>query len=154
MSDALQLHLVLEPFGPAGAFFLTDEQVESLQGGRKNPPVVVRVNDGSAALRVARMGGRNAIGVRKELRAELGLVIGGAYDVEVSLDDEPREVEVPDDLAARLADEPEARAFFEGLSYTKRKEFAAWLTDAKRAETRSARLEKTMELLRAGKSKG
>jgi uncharacterized protein YdeI (YjbR/CyaY-like superfamily) len=39
---------------------------------------------------------------------------------------------------------------FEGLSYTHRKEYARWVEDAKKPETRQRRVEKTIELLRAG----
>jgi uncharacterized protein YdeI (YjbR/CyaY-like superfamily) len=36
------------------------------------------------------------------------------------------------------------------LSYTHRKEYAQWVQDAKKPETRQRRVEQTIELLRAG----
>jgi uncharacterized protein YdeI (YjbR/CyaY-like superfamily) len=58
---------------------------------------------------------------------------------------------VPADLAEALAQDEEARAGFDGLSYTHRKEWVRWIEEAKKAETRAARLTKTVESLREGK---
>ena len=44
-----------------------------------------------------------------------------------------------------------ARATFDGLSYTHRKEWVRWIEEAKKAETRATRLTKTVESLREGK---
>ena len=57
---------------------------------------------------------------------------------------------VPADLAAALAPDETARANFDGLSYTHRKEWVRWIEEAKKAETRATRLAKTVESLRAG----
>ena len=56
-----------------------------------------------------------------ENRAGAGVEAGDEIEVDLALDTAPREVEVPADLAAALADEPEARAFFDGLSYSNRR---------------------------------
>ncbi|USG68240.1 YdeI/OmpD-associated family protein [Brevibacillus ruminantium] len=58
-----------------------------------------------------------------------------------------RVVIVPDDLQAALVQSPQAQTFFEGLSYTNRKEYVRWVTDAKREETRLSRIQKTVERL-------
>jgi uncharacterized protein YdeI (YjbR/CyaY-like superfamily) len=55
------------------------------------------------------------------------------------------------DLADALAHDDEARQFFDTLAYTHRKEWARWIEDAKKADTRSARVTKAIEALRAGK---
>ena len=44
-----------------------------------------------------------------------------------------------------------ARATFDGLSYTHRKEWVRWIEEAKKPETRATRLAKTVESLREGK---
>ena len=67
------------------------------------------------------------------------------------LDTGPREVEVPADLAEALAHDDVARANFDGMSYTHRKEWVRWIEEAKKAETRATRLAKTVESLHAGK---
>jgi uncharacterized protein YdeI (YjbR/CyaY-like superfamily) len=75
---------------------------------------------------------------------------GEQVDVDIELDTEPREVEVPADLAEALAHDSPARATFDGLSYTHRKEWVRWIEEAKKAETRATRLGKAVESLHAG----
>jgi hypothetical protein len=50
---------------------------------------------------------------------------------------------------ARLDRDDEARTAFESLSYFHRKEYADWIVEAKREETRRRRVAKTLERLRA-----
>ena len=73
------------------------------------------------------------------------------WKVPVGKDREERIVTVPDDLKERFAAEPGAAERFDALSYTNRKEFVRWIEDAKRAETRSDRLRKTILLLSQGR---
>jgi len=70
--------------------------------------------------------------------------------VEMELDDAPREVDVPQELASALADAPGARSAFDTLSFTHRKEYAGWIAEAKREETRRTRVEKAVAMLRGG----
>ncbi len=62
-----------------------------------------------------------------------------------------RFVEVPRDLARALRGAPAARAFFDGLSYTHRKDYATWVSGARRPETRARRVEDAIRLLTARK---
>jgi uncharacterized protein YdeI (YjbR/CyaY-like superfamily) len=62
-----------------------------------------------------------------------------------------REVVVPVDLAAALAAQPSVQTFFDQLSFTHRKEWVRWIEDAKKPETRQARLTKTIEELGEGR---
>ena len=57
----------------------------------------------------------------------------------IELDRAPREVEVPGALATALAADPQAAAAFDRLAFTHRKEFARWIVEAKRDETRQRR---------------
>lgn len=59
-------------------------------------------------------------------------------------------VVVPDDLAEAFRVNPIAADFFATLSYSNRKEYVQWITEAKREETRSARVVKTVEKLLQG----
>jgi hypothetical protein len=151
MADALQLTAALEKRGPAGAFILTDEQVQLLGGGRKAFGVRVVVNDRSLELRLARMGGENLIGVARAVREQAGLEIGAVYAVEIAADDGPRPVDVPEDLAAALAAEPSVDAAFAALAASHRKEFVRWVGEAKREATRTDRIAKTVEMVREGR---
>ena len=143
----LRLHTVLEPMGPAGAIVLDDEQVASLSSA-KAFPVVVTVGERTARLRLARMGGKNLIGFSKAVRAELGVELGDEFDAVIAPDAEERTVEVPEVLAAALEADPVARSAFEDLSYSRRKEIARSIAEAKQDATRQRRLEKVLAELR------
>src|SRR3954469_8622793 len=149
----LRIAAALEPRGPAGAFVLTDEQVATVGGGRKTFPVRVTVNGRALALRLARMGGENMIGMSKAARAEAGVEIGSSYAVEIPLREAVRVVEVPPDLGAALGADPEVQAAFDALSYTHRKEFVRWVSEAKKDATRSERVAGTVEMVRTGRTR-
>jgi hypothetical protein len=151
MGEILTLTLTLEPRGPAGAFVLSEEQVAALAGGRKAFPVRVSVNGVTLPLRLARMGGENLIGLARAAREQAGVSIGSAYQVEIVADAGERGVEVPEDLAGALAGDVKARAAFEALAPSHRKEFVRWVGEAKRDATRAQRVAKTVEMLRSGR---
>lgn len=144
----MEITTTLVPRGPAGAIVLDDDQVAALGGGAKVFPVKVTVNGKSAPLRLARMGGENLIGFRKDIRAELGVEIGDELDVVIERDDTPREIAIPDELRQALDADPAAKAAFEALAPTHRKEHARSVADAKRPETRARRLAAVLEALR------
>ncbi|MFC0567450.1 YdeI/OmpD-associated family protein [Plantactinospora siamensis] len=150
MGELLTLTLTLQPRGPAAAFVLSDEQVSAVGEGRKAFPVRVVVNGVTLPLRLARMGGENMIGLARAAREQAGLTIGSAYQVEISADLAVRSVEVPEDLAVVLAGDAKARAAFDSLTYSHRKEFVRWISETKRDTTRAQRVAKTVEMLRAG----
>lgn len=125
-----------------------DDVVEVLGGG-KRPPVVVTVEGYTYRTTVAPMGGAFWIPLAAEHREAAGVAADQEVDVRIVLDTAPREVLVPDDLAAAF-DEP-VRATFDALAYSHRKEWVRWVEDAKKPETRAARIGKTVESLRSGK---
>jgi hypothetical protein len=127
---------------------LDDDEVARVGGGRKAFPVRVTVNGHTLRLRVARMGGENMIGFSKAARQEAGLEPGDEIDVEIALDDAPREVEVPAGLQTALDGDPDARRAFDALSFTHRKEYARWVAEAKKPETRDRRIAETLERLK------
>jgi len=85
----------------------------------------------------------------KAIRAETGKDIGDSLQVVLWKDEAERTVEVPEDLAALMKKE-KLLPFFEKLSYTHRKEYCRWITEAKKPETRARRLEKSVEMMRSG----
>ncbi|MDW4571250.1 YdeI/OmpD-associated family protein [Microbacterium sp. M3] len=143
----LQIHTVLAPMGPATAIELTDEQVAELGGG-KRAAVIVGIGGRTARVRLGVMDGRNLVGLSKAVRAELGVEIGDEVDATIDLDTAEREVEVPDDLAAAL-DAAGVRAAFDALTFSRRKELARGVTEAKRPETRERRVAAALEELSA-----
>ena len=72
-------------------------------------------------------------------------------DVDLELDTAPREVAVPDDFAAALDADPEARRTFDGLSYSNRSWHVLSIEGAKTDETRQRRIEKSIATLHEGR---
>ena len=144
----LHIHTVLVPFGPATAIELSDEQVAELGGG-KRAAVVVGIGGNTAQVRLGVMDGRNLIGLSKAVRALLGVEIGDEVDATVALDTAEREVDVPANLAVALDAEPRVRAAFDALSYSRRKELARGVAEAKRPETRERRIASALDELGA-----
>ena len=125
-----------------------DEVVEKLGSG-KRPPVVVTIGDYSYRTTVAPMGGSFWIPLAAEHREAAGLQAEQEVDVDIELDTAPRTVELPDDLSAAMDDA--ARTAFDVLAPSHQKEWVRWVTEAKKPETRSARIDKTVEGLKAGR---
>jgi hypothetical protein len=87
--------------------------------------------------------------VLKSIREQIGKSTGDTIEVVVWKDEAVRAVEVPPEFAKQLRKEG-LLAFFEQLSYTHRKEYCRWITEAKREETRLNRLAKAIEMLSKG----
>ena len=143
----------LEPRGPAAAVVLTDEQVDVLAGGRKAFPVRATINEHTWAGRVSRMGGEYLLGLNREVRTAAGVEAGDEVTVTIALDEAPREVDVPPQLARALDEDAAAKATFDALAFTHRKEFARWIAEAKKDETRERRVVEALRMLREGRTR-
>ncbi len=143
----------LQPRGPAAAVVLDDDQVAQVGEGAKRFPVVATVNGYTWRTSVARMKGEFLVGLSREVRQNAGAEAGDEVEVALELDEAPREVEVPEALAAALAADPEASASFERMAFTHRKEYARWVAEAKRDETRQRRVEQAVEMIRTGQTR-
>ena len=118
--------------------------------GEARAPVAGTVNGAPFRSRLSVYGGRTYLGLRKEIRDAAGIDVGDAVEVVIDRDDAPREVSVPDELVTALAADPEAKEAFDGLAFTHRKEYAEWIAEAKREETRARRVQKALEMLHSG----
>jgi hypothetical protein len=133
---ALSLRTTLEDNAPGLVIELPAEVIEQLGAGKR--PAVKATFNGSYEYhtRVAVYGGKYYLGLRKDVREAAMLAPGETVDLTLELDEEPREVVLPDDLAAGLRTDPE--------------EYVEWVTSAKRAETRQRRLAEVPSLLKRG----
>lgn len=122
------------------------EVVEAL-GGKGRIPVIATFDGVPYRGSIVRMGGGAVLGVRKAIMAEAGVSVGDSLTVVVRNDEAPREVEVPDDLAEALVRNDPARAAFEGLSFSHRREYVEAINEAKRPETRARRIERTIQAM-------
>ena len=150
---AIRMTTTLLPRGNACAVVLDDEQVAAVGEGRRRFPVVATVNGYTWRTSVARMGGEFLVGLNREVREGATVATGDTVDVALELDTAPREVEVPHALATALEGDPEARTAFDGLAFTHRKEFARWIEEAKREETRERRVGQALQMLREGRTR-
>jgi hypothetical protein len=148
---SIEIETTLLKRGPAAAVVLDEEQVAAVGEGAKRFPVLATVNGYAWRTSVTRMGGEFLAGLNREVREQAGVQAGDRVAVKLELDTAPREVEVPEALAQPLAADDVARAAFEAMAYTHRKEYARWIAGAKRQETRERRVATALEMLRQGK---
>ena len=125
-------HVVPLPFDGKAAF------------GEARPPVQGTVNGRPLRTRLAVYGGVTYLGLAKAFLEEAGLSIGDSVGVELERDDAPREVELPPELEAALAD-PEVRAAFDQARRSRTgASTREWVAEAKRPETRERRVTETV----------
>ena len=67
-------------------------------------------------------------------------------------DTEEWTIEPPEELAKAFRQSKEAKALWEKLAYTHRKEFAQWISGAKQEETRERRAAKAVSMMLAKKT--
>jgi hypothetical protein len=149
----IEIDTVQQKRGPAAAVVLDEAQVAAVGEGAKAFPVQVTINGHTWAGRVTRMRGEFLLGMSKAVRTAVKAEAGDAVTVRIALDGAPREVEVPEALRAGLAGDPNAQARYDALAFTHRKEFARWVGEAKREETRDRRVVQTLEMLRSGRTR-
>ncbi len=126
-----------------------DDVVEKLGAGKK-PPVVVTIGKHIYRSTVAVRGGRFMIPLSAEHREAAGVAAGDDVSVEITLDAEPRVIEVPADLAKALKSDAKAKATFEALAPSHKKRWVLSVLDAKTPETRQRRIDKAVSTLHAG----
>lgn len=91
------------------------------------------------------------LGVRKEIREALNKKIGDKVNVILGEDLEERTVDLPDELTVIFAKDKILNDKFEKFSYTHKKEYVNWINEAKKEETRKARVEKMITILKENK---
>nr|HEX4315391.1 YdeI/OmpD-associated family protein [Kofleriaceae bacterium] len=130
-----RIALVKLPFDPKATF------------GKARAPVVVTVR--GVELRTTTMiyGGTPYIGFRRDICEQAKLAVGMRVAIAVVADNAPRVVEPPAELAAALRATPAARAAWAALSFSHQREHAQAIAGAKRADTRAARVAKTLAML-------
>ena len=116
--------------------------------GSKRVPVKATINGAEYRGSIVRMGGRYMLGIPKAFRDAAGIKAGDNIVVTIEKDVAERTVDLPAELAAEFEKDKSLKEAWDKLSFTIRKENARDINDAKRPETRTKRLEKTLALLR------
>jgi hypothetical protein len=127
---------------------LPPEAREVLGGGRV--PVRVTIEGTSFRTTTQVRQGQLRIVVNADVRAEAGVEAGMEVTAAVVRDDGPRPVAIPVELTEALQRDPEASAAFDALAPSHRREWCRWVAEAKRADTRTTRADRTVAALRSG----
>jgi hypothetical protein len=118
--------------------------------GSTRAPVLCTINGVEYRSRLSVYAGTTYLGLRKDVREAAGVSVGDEVQVTMELDNGPREVAVSPALATALAGDDAASGAYDGLSFTHRKEYARWIAEAKRPETRERRVRRAIEMLNEG----
>lgn len=131
VGELLEIRL---PFDPRDVF------------GRARPPIVVTINGHRYRSTVAIMRGVTFVPLRRSHREAAGVIEGEPVEVTLTLDTAPRTVEPPDDLRAALV-AAGAWERWQQLAFTHHREHVDAVEGAKKAETRTRRIEKCVSML-------
>jgi hypothetical protein len=113
----------------------------------KRPQVLAHVNGVEYRSRLMVYGGQSYLGLRKDLLRQLEVEAGDRVQIELVEDHEERVVVEPPELTQALADDPAAQAAYQKLPFTHRNEYARWIDEGKKPETRADRVAKTIKRL-------
>lgn len=151
-SSKIKLRAQLELRGKTASGFVIPENVITELGAGKKPQVSIHIKGYTYRSSIASMGGEFMLPVSAEVRAKAGANAGEIIEIELELDTEPREVTIPDDFKKALEAKAEAKKHFDNLSYSNKRRLVIPIGDAKTAETRQRRIDKTVQLLSEGKA--
>ena len=152
MKDKIEFEALIESNDMGGAYVTIPFDVEKEFGAKRVKVKALFENKVEYRGTLVRMGSPDHIlGLRKDIREQIGKQPGDVVKVSLEKDTEPRVVVVPDDYQKILDSEPEVKIFFKQLSYTHKKEYVRWIEEAKRQETRERRMLKSIEMMKSGK---
>jgi hypothetical protein len=117
--------------------------------GRAKVPVKVTINGYTWRSTVGNRGGIQYIVVNADARRGAAVKAGDFVTIVLEPDSEKREIEVPIPLQRVLGTKLTQK--LNGLSFTHKKEFIVWYSEAKKDDTRARRVEKMKQMLSAGK---
>jgi hypothetical protein len=131
-----------------GAWVNIPFDVLEVYGTKGRVPVKALIDGEPYRGSLANMGGGcHRLGVLKALRAKIGKGEGDSVHVMLERDTEERTVEVPADFQKALHKSKAVKEIFETFAYSHRKEYVRLIEEAKRPETRAARIEKAVAMI-------
>ena len=144
----MQFTATIELGGKTATGIPVPEEVVLGLGRGKRVPVVVTVGGYSYRSTVAAYNGTYMLPLAAEHREAAGVAAGQEVVVDLEVDDAPREVQVPEDLARALSADGVTQAAFDRLSYSNKRRIVLSVEGAKAAETRARRIDKALTELR------
>jgi hypothetical protein len=133
--------------GQGGGHALVVPKEVAAQFSSRRPAVVALINGVEYRSRLAVYGGQSYLGLRKDLLRRLEVGVGDAVEVELVEDHQERVVVEPPELTEALAEHPAAKAAYEQLPHSHRTEYARWIEEGKKPETRADRVARTIKRL-------
>ena len=133
-----------------GAYVFFPFDVEKEFGTKGRVPVKATFNGVPYTGSLIKYGSpQHMLPMLKAIHEQAGVCPGDAVELDLWKDEELRTVEVPTQFKEAMK---EARVvpLFDRLSYTHRKEYCRWITEANTEETRLKRLKKAIEMLKNG----
>ena len=141
---------VIEAGDGGGAYVLFPFDVEKAFGTKGRIPIKATFNGAPYQGSLIKYGNpQHMLPMLKAIREEAGLAPGDRVEVELWKDDQPRVLEVPSEFKKALERES-LLPVFDALSYTHRREYCRWISEARKEETRLKRLEKAIDMLKGG----
>jgi bifunctional DNA-binding transcriptional regulator/antitoxin component of YhaV-PrlF toxin-antitoxin module len=113
--------------------------------GKAKVPVKVTINEYTWRSTVGNRGGIQYIVVNAEARRKAGVKAGDFATITLEPDTKKREIEIP--LQLRKALGTKLTRKLDALSFTHKKEFIVWYSQAKQEVTRARRVEKMKQML-------
>ena len=151
MSKKQTFTATIQNAGGGGAFVEVPFDVEETFGS-KRPQIRALIEGVPYRGLLVRMAGPNhMLIILKGIREQIGKTFGDEVTITFEPDTEPRVIEIPAELKKMFRTEKDAKANFDKLSYTHRKEYVNWINEAKKEETRQNRIVKTIDMLKKGK---
>lgn len=132
-------------FGKHASIEIPDEQLQKI-GGNKRAPLKVTVNGYTYQSTATGMGGKCMVVFPMKERGQARVDSGDTVDVTLELDSGYRQVDMPAELNTALQKNG-LQETFKALTYSKRKEYAGQVADAKAPETKTRRIEKIVSEL-------
>lgn len=140
------------PSGNATGVAIPGDVMQAL-GPKGRPPVTITINGHTWRSRVAAMRGQRLIGISAAHRAAAKIREGDIVDVDIEIDEAPREVAEPADLATALNECPQARTSFDRLPFGLRQKHVEMIQAAKSAHVRERRINKLIATLQEARSR-
>jgi len=144
----------VEGAGPNNAwcFIAVPFDVAELWGTRGHVAVKGTINGFPFRSTIQPSGGRHLLTFNKQLQAGAKAKAGDTVTLVMERDTGERIVEIPAELAQAFRKNKEAKARWDELAYTHRKEFAQWISGAKQEETRARRAAKAVTMILENKT--
>ena len=117
--------------------------------GKAKVPVKVTINGYPWRSTVGNRGGIQYIVVNANARQGAGVKAGDFVTISLEPDTEKREIDIP--MALQKALGKKLTQKLAALSFTHKKEFIVWYSEAKKDDTRARRLEKMKQMLSTGR---